>query len=304
MKRSKHIQALYLVTLISTLFSCSGVSFIKQDDLYTSKEDLIEEDPISTRTSGYSREALRAGFNLVWQDEFDGSEIDGFNWQHLIDGNGGGNNELQYYTKSKANSFVKNGLLHIKAIERSTPLHGCNYTSARLHSRGQANWTYGRFDVRAKLPVQQGIWPAIWMLPKEETYGKWPQSGEIDIVETIGHEPKNVYGTIHYGPKWPENLHTGDTTQTARGNVSQAFHLYSVEWDTEGIRWYLDDKLFASKTKKDIAPHKWPFDQPFYLILNLAIGGNWPGNPDKETVFPKYMFVDYVRVYQKNEKKS
>ncbi|HSZ72223.1 MAG TPA: glycoside hydrolase family 16 protein, partial [Cytophagaceae bacterium] len=207
------------------------------------------------------------------------------------------NNELQYYTASKANSYIKDDFLVIKAAQQN--YKGKFYTSARLRTKGKADWTYGRYDIRAKTPVQQGVWPAIWMLPTDWVYGAWPQSGEIDIMESIGSKPTTLVGTLHYGDAWPNNKHTGTDYILKEGDLSTQFHLFSVEWEPNVIRWYIDDSLYATKTPKDLEPSKWPFDQKFHMILNLAIGGQWPGPPDETTTFPKYMFVDYVRVYQK-----
>lgn len=294
--KNKLLYFTLLVTGGALLVQCAGVSLVQQADLYKSANDLIEIDPITTKDNGYKSPLTMDGWEIVWQDEFNGPEIDTTKWTHEVNGDGGGNNELQFYTASKANSYIKDGFLVLKAIDQ--PYRGKFYTSARLNTKFKGDWKYGRFDIRAKTPVQQGVWPAIWMLPTDGVYGGWPKSGEIDIMESIGHKPTTLHGTLHYGPDWPNNKHTGASYELPVP-FDQAFHVFSVEWEENEIRWYIDGELFSTKTAADLDPHPWPFDQRFHLLLNLAIGGNWPGPPDENTTFPKYMWVDYVRVYQK-----
>lgn len=286
--------------VITVIIGCvETVRIAKQEDLYHRHDAYKPEDLIVTSDVGFNHDLKRDDWSLVWSDEFSDTKLDTTAWTYEVNGDGGGNNELQYYTDFKTNSWVRNGLFHIKAIEEA--YKGKPYTSARIITKHKKGYTYGRFDIRAKTPTQQGVWPAIWMLPVNEEYGGWPKSGEIDIFESIGNKPTTVYGTLHYGPAWPKNKHTGGNVNTER-DLEDEFHVYSVEWEPEEIRWYIDDVLFSIKTKKDLAPYPWPFDKEFFIILNLAIGGEWPGPPDGTTVFPKYMFVDYVRVYEKAEK--
>ncbi len=297
LKKYFRLAAVPCLALLS-LSSCSTAAFVEQPDLYQSASDVIAVDNTTTTDNGYKPATKKSGWNLVWTDEFDQPQIDTNKWSHEVNGDGGGNNEQQYYTASKANSYINNNkYLVLKAIKQN--YKGKFYTSARMRTKKKADWTYGRFDIRAKIPVQQGVWPAIWMLPTDWVYGPWPQSGEIDIMESIGHQPTTVYGTIHYGDAWPNNKHIGDTTIIQKGDLSTDFHVFSVEWEPNEIRWYFDDVLYSTKKNTDVTPHKWPFDQNFHMILNLAIGGEWPGPPDDNTTFPKYMFVDYVRVYKK-----
>ncbi|MCX6182767.1 MAG: glycoside hydrolase family 16 protein [Bacteroidetes bacterium] len=287
-----------LCIALFAMYSCSHVSMVEQPDLYESASENIAVDLTSTPDNGFKEPIKKDGWELVWSDEFAGTEIDSTKWTHEVNGDGGGNNELQYYTASKANSYIiDKKYLVLKAIKQN--YKGKFYTSGRLNTRYKHGWTYGRFDIRAKTPVQQGVWPAIWMLPTDYVYGTWPQSGEIDIMESIGHQPKTCYGTIHFGQPWPNNSYKGEHTDVAEGDLSTAFHVYSVEWEPKEIRWYLDGVLYSTKKTTDTDPHRWPFDQTFHMILNLAIGGQWPGPPDESTTFPKYMFVDYVRVYKK-----
>lgn len=245
------------------------------------------------------------GWKLVWHDEFDEPEVSPLRWEFEVNGKGGGNNELQYYTARKENCFIDNGMLVIQALKETYtgPDGTRQYTSARLRTRHRGDWLYGRFEIRAKLPYGKGIWPAIWMMPTDERYGGWPSSGEIDIMELLGHEPNKVYGTLHFGGPWSNHQQSGASYRLPSGTFAEDFHVFALEWDTTTIRWYVDDKLYSTKTQ-DVwdtyaAPGPAPFDQRFYLILNVAVGGNWPGNPDATTVFPQRMWVDYVRVFQR-----
>lgn len=240
---------------------------------------------------------------LVWEDEFESRAIDRSKWMNDVNANGGGNKELQYYTDEPENSFIERGNLVIVALkERYTGLDGeKDYTSAKLTTKFRGIWKYGRIDVRARLPIGQGIWPAIWMLPQNSEYGKWSASGEIDIVETLGHEPTTVHGTIHYGGQWPQNQSKTKSVELESGTVADDFHTYSVIWDEGKIQWFLDGNLYHEATEWSSSGGAFPapFDEEFYLILNVAVGGNWPGNPDLTTLFPVRMEVDYVRVYQR-----
>lgn len=282
--------------------SCSTFSLVKQPDLYKPGEELIEADPTPPGDKGYKTPVEREGWTLVWQDEFNGESLDTTKWTHEVNGDGGGNNELQYYTKSPNNTYMKDGKFVIKAMRQD--YKGKPYTSGRVNTKNKAGWTYGRFDIRARLPIQQGAWPAIWMLPTDYVYGGWPQSGEIDIMEIIGSKPSTLHGTLHYGQPWPNNKNIGGTIQLKQGTFEDEYHVFSCEWEENNIRFYLDDTLYATRTPADLAPQPWPFDQTFHMLLNVAVGGNWPGPPDETTVFPKYMFVDYVRVYQRNTQKT
>ena len=243
------------------------------------------------------------GYKLVWNDEFDGPPIDAGRWTHEVNARGGGNNELQYYTDRLNNSFIENGMLVIHAIrEKYTDDEGTrDYTSARLNTKNKGDWKYGWFEIRAKMPWGRGLWPAIWFLPTDNVYGGWAASGEIDMMEYLGHEPNQVYGTLHYGGRWPENVHTGCSFTLESARFDQGFHTFALQWDTTSISWFVDDSLYQTQTSwySSEAPFPSPFDQRFHLILNVAVGGNWPGDPDDSTVFPQEMMVDYVRVFQK-----
>jgi beta-glucanase (GH16 family) len=246
-----------------------------------------------------------AGWDLVWHDEFDGTSIDLSKWEHEVNAKGGGNNELQYYTARSANSYVKDGALVIQALrENFTGAEGTReYTSARMRTLKKGDWKYGRFDIRAKLPRGQGLWPAIWMLPTDWVYGGWAASGEIDIMELLGQDIKTVYGTLHYGGQWPDNVHTGTSFKLTQGDFSNEFHVFRLDWEVNEFRWYVDDQLYQTQKQWHTKgkPYPAPFDQRFHLLLNVAVGGNWPGNPDATTTFPQTMTVDYVRVYKRTE---
>ena len=241
-------------------------------------------------------------YQLVWSDEFDGDAIDTTKWAFQIgDGSaegipGWGNNELEYYTDRPENAFIEGGNLVIEA--RQENFEGAAYTSARLRTKDLADWKFGRIEARARLPKGQGIWPAIWMLPTLEVFGGWPKSGEIDIMELVGHEPETVHGTVHYGPDWPNNQFSGRPYTLSDGDFSDDFHVFSIEWVENTIDFYVDGNSFFRVAQSTTSPHPYPFNQIFHLILNVAVGGNWPGNPNSDTVFPQRMEVDYVRVYQ------
>lgn len=250
------------------------------------------------------------GWQLIWQDEFNGSSIDYSKWEHEINAKGGGNNELQYYTARPDNSYVANGRLVIQALKESYtgPEGHRNYTSARLRTLNKGDFLYGRIDVRAKLPAGQGLWPAIWMLPTDWVYGGWAASGEIDIVEAVNLKAgggNKIYGTLHYGGPWPDNTHTG-TSFTPATSVVDNFHTYSIEWEPGEIRWYVDGQHYQTQNSwwSSGGAYPAPFNQRFHIILNVAVGGNWPGSPNNSTVFPQRMEVDYVRVYKWGEDPS
>ncbi len=252
------------------------------------------------------------GWSLVWSDEFDGASIDSSRWEHEVNCWGGGNNEDQCYTDDPKNSFLQDGFLHIVALDDSptgaiggpsndSTIVTLGHSSARLRTLGRGEWTYGRIEVRARLPYGQGLWPAIWMLPTDSIYGGWAASGEIDIMEAVNSGPDNnlVYGTLHYGAAWPNNTNSGTST-TPPSNIWEDFFSYAIEWEAGEIRWFVDDVHYATQTDwySEGNPFPAPFDQRFHLLLNVAVGGNWPGPPNDQTTFPQEMVVDYVRVYE------
>lgn len=242
-----------------------------------------------------------AGYTLVWADEFDYQGLpDSSRWAYDTEGNawGWGNNELQHYTEGRSeNALVKDGMLEITA--RKEAMGGKEYTSARLMTKGKGDWLYGRVVVRAKLPTGKGTWPAIWMLPTDWKYGKWPHSGEIDIMEHVGYERDSIYATAHTGA-YNHVLNTHKSKPLYVPDSEQVFHDYILEWEPEEYRVYVDDKHVFTFQNEGKTSEEWPFDQRFHLLLNLAVGGNWGGKHGVDPqVFPQTMLVDYVRVYQK-----
>ena len=246
--------------------------------------------------------SVQADQKLVWADEFNGESLDYTKWGVEENAYGGGNNELQIYRWDKRNLRVEDGNLVMEAHHDNPNVVGTTrpYSSARIRTKHRGDWKYCRVDVRAKLPVGKGIWPAIWMLPTDEKYGGWASSGEIDIMELVGHEPSTYHGTLHYGGAWPKNRHSGEKFKLSRGTFADKFHVFSVNWQEGKITWSIDGEVWQTQQKWDSEkkPYPAPFDQRFHLILNLAVGGRWPGNPDAMTNFPATMLVDYVRVYQ------
>lgn len=238
-------------------------------------------------------------WRLVWSDEFDqadGSVPDASKWSYETGGNGWGNNELEYYTSRTNNVRIEDGKLVIEA--RAENFAGKHYTSARLLTKGKWAWTYGRIEARIKIPRGQGIWPAFWMLGTNIASASWPTCGEIDIMENIGREPGLIHGTVH-GPGYSGSGGIGGPGSLP-GDAAFAddFHVYSIDWETNRIRWFVDGQLYFTLTPANLPPGtKWVYNQPEFLLLNLAVGGAWPGNPDAATTFPQRMVVDYVRVY-------
>lgn len=245
-------------------------------------------------------------WSLAWSDEFDGpsgSSVDAAKWSFDIGGGGWGNNELQSYTNRTANAKLQGGALVITALKESfigPDNITRNYTSARLLTRNKFTQTYGRFEARIKVPYGQGIWPAFWMLGHNLDTAGWPNCGEIDIMENIGREPSIVHGTLH-GPGYSgANGVTGSYALPPSQKFSDEYHTFAVEWEPNVIRFYVDGLLYKTRTPADLpAGKEWVFNHPFFLILNVAVGGAWPGNPDATTVFPQQMLVDYIRVYQR-----
>ncbi|MFH1500006.1 MAG: glycoside hydrolase family 16 protein [Verrucomicrobiota bacterium] len=260
-------------------------------------------DPLSPAVGANSLVDL-SRWRLVWSDEFDGPVIDPAKWSFEVNAWGGGNNELQYYTDRPENAFIEDGRLHLVARrEEFTGPEGTRaYTSARIRTLGKGDWKYGRFEIRAKLPSGQGLWPAIWMLPTDSPHGGWAAGGEIDIMELVGHRPDEVLGTLHYGGAWPRNVHSGETWRlpAGEGTFADDFHVFAIEWGSREIRWFIDGRHVQTQRvwHTESAPYPAPFDHKFHLLLNVAVGGGLPGNPDESTVFPQEMVVDYVRVYQ------
>jgi len=247
--------------------------------------------------------------NLIWHDEFDGaagSGVDPAKWNHDTGGQGWGNQERERYTSGTANAALDgNGNLVITAAAEPPTTtdqcwYGtCRYTSARLKSQSRFAQAYGRFEARIRIPRGQGLWPAFWMLGSDIGTVGWPQCGEIDVMENIGKEPAIVHGTMH-GPGYSGGNGIGRADTLASGAFADSFHVYAVEWQPDTVRWYVDGALYHQVTPANLPPGThWVFNHPFFLLLNVAVGGGWPGDPDSTTTFPQQMTIDYVRVYRR-----
>ena len=241
---------------------------------------------------------------LVWSDEFNGQPgtlPDPAKWTMETGGGGYGNHELETYTDRPENVQQRDGNLVITARKESftgSDKIQRGYTSARLLTKGHFAQAYGRFEARMKLPVGKGIWPAFWLLGENVDTTHWPACGEIDILETIG-DPHTMYSTLH-GPGYSGGHAISAKFPLPEGQaIDDGFHIYAVEWAPEQIRFFFDDHLIVERTPKDLPPGtRWVYDHPFFILLNFAVGGDWPGNPNEQTLFPQQLLVDYVRVYQ------
>lgn len=250
--------------------------------------------------NGYSTPDQYTGYHLEWSDEFNGPNISSSNWSFEVgDGCpnncGWGNSELEWYTDRPQNSFITDGKLVIEA--RRENMGGKLYTSARMKSQGKKFFQFGRIDIRALLPVGQGIWPAIWMLGENINSKGWPACGEIDIMEYLGHESNKVYGTGHWGFNIASHQYQGSSILSQGNNYNEAWHVFSISWKEDEIIWLVDDVPFFTLTPSQTSQNH-PFNDPFFFIFNVAVGGNWPGSPDGNTVFPQRLAIDYVRVFQ------
>src|SRR5580700_7783059 len=244
------------------------------------------------------------GWTLTWSDEFngpDGSAVDPTKWTHDVGGTGWGNDELEYYTDGSQNAVVQGGYLVITATTQGASQYSCSYgtckyTSARLKTQGLFAQEYGRFEARAQMPTGQGLWPAIWALGDNINTVSWPACGEIDFMETIGSDISTNHGSLHmpssYGPSGTFKLPNG-------ASFADAFHTFAIEWEKGTIRFYVDEQLYETQTLSSVpAGDTWEFDHPFFLLINVAVGGQWPGSPDSTTTFPQTLKVDWVRAYQ------
>lgn len=272
---------------IPTGASGIGTVTIRNDDTYV----FIPADGYETPTS-------YTGYTSAWADEFNGTSLDLTSWGFDVGGGGWGNNELQYYTNNRPeNVFLTDGKLVIQA--RKETFSGREYTSSRILTKGKKEFTFGRIDIRAKLPVTKGIWPALWMLGKKIDQTNWPACGEIDIMELVGKEPNKVHATMHWAqPNGSRQLYTTTYTR-ASGTYADKFHVYSLVWEADQIEIFIDDISYNKFDKSKVGGAAYPFNEPFFLIFNVAVGGDWPGSPDAASVFPQQMAVDYVRVFKK-----
>jgi beta-glucanase (GH16 family) len=275
-----------------------------------SADKAVPPSPADTRPTTSPASADRPGWKLTWSDEFDGpdgSQADPAKWTYDIGGDGWGNHEFEYYTHDLTNSVIKDGKLYLIATDRDTRKYYAWYgramfTSARITTRGKFSQKYGRFEARIKVPQGLGMWPAFWMLGADYPQVEWPQCGEIDIMENIGDEPSVVHGTLHAPGRgiYMDEGFGGDYTLPNAKALADHFHVYAVEWEPSVFRFYFDDILYKTITRLNVPNRsQWVWDHPFFILLNLAVGGDWPLPPDFTTRFPKSMAVDYVRVYSK-----
>jgi beta-glucanase (GH16 family) len=236
---------------------------------------------------------------LVWADEFTTTKIDDTKWGFQngdgcdINLCGWGNNELEYYRPE--NATQADGILTITAKKEN--FMSRQYTSSKMRSIYKGDIKFGRIEARMKMPKGQGIWPAFWMLPTDNVYGAWPLSGELDILEYLGHQNQTIHGTLHFGQPWPNNQSTTQSFTTKGPGFDEDYHIYALEWSADDIKWFIDGYLYSTKNRNSLNGQPWPFDQRFYFILNMAVGGNWPGAPNFSTQFPQEFKIDYVRVY-------
>ncbi|MFV0265505.1 MAG: family 16 glycosylhydrolase [Draconibacterium sp.] len=240
-------------------------------------------------------------WELVWSDEFNTDGLpDTSKWNYDTRGNtyGWGNNEKQWYTVADPdNVYIRDGILTITAIKE--PTENKDYSSARLTTKNKGDWQYCKVEVKAQMPAGKGTWPAIWMLSTNNTYGNWPKSGEIDIMEHVGYDPDTVHSTVHT-EFFNHTIGTQVGKEIYQPTATTDFHVYSMEWDANEIRSYVDGQQYFRFKNNEEGPGAWPFDQPFHLILNLAVGGGWGGKHGIDsTLFPHHLLIDYVRVYQK-----
>jgi beta-glucanase (GH16 family) len=258
------------------------------------QEHEINQDEPNIPSGGYSTPEHYTGMSLVWHDEFDGDKLNISDWKHELGGSGWGNNELQYYQEK--NTSVHDGYLIIAAEKENTG--GKNYTSSRIITQGKKEFQYGRVDIRALLPKGQGIWPALWMLGSNVSTVGWPACGEIDIMEMIGGPGKDntVHGTAHWDNAGSHASFGGKRTLDPPKILADEFHVFSIVWTPTAITWYIDDVQYEviDTTPSELSE----LQNKFYFIFNVAVGGNWPGNPDATTTFPQRMVVDYIRVFQ------
>lgn len=264
----------------ATIDDATGIGTIRNDDDFQPIDD-----------TGYSTPTSYAGMTMVWSDEFDGASVNMNDWTFETGATGWGNNELQNYTNG-GNVYQALGKLVIEARQESAN----SFTSTRMITQGKQSFKYGRIDIRAKLPQGQGLWPALWMLGENFSSVGWPKCGEIDIMELIGHQPSTVYGTVHWADGSDNHAEYGGNTSLSSGVFADEYHVFSIIWDAQQIRWYLDDNLYHTIDITD--PTLSEFHEEFFFIFNVAVGGNWPGNPDGTATFPQRMIVDYVRVFQ------
>lgn len=302
-----------LLIYVSILWGCGnkGENKVNQETVDNTEIEgnfAEDEDELMTENEEKKDKTTDGEYQLIWEDNFDGNKLNTADWNYELHEPGWVNNELQEYTASEDNTYVKDGILIIQALKNVDENGKVSYTSGRINTQNKHDFKYGKFEVRAKVPSGQGFLPAFWMMPTNENlYGQWPKCGEIDIMEVLGHETDKAYATLHFGE--PHTQKQGSYVTSGKDFASE-FHTYTCEWNPGEMNFYIDGVLFHTvndwftmKPGFEEIAYPAPYDQPFYMILNLAVGGNWPGNPDDSTTFDEnaQLQVDYVRVYRKDE---
>lgn len=289
--RSVAIRACTVIAVLCSLLACSSCG----------GGGTTSSTSQNSGNTGASTYNWNGTWTIAWSDEFnaaDGSAPDSSKWTYDLGGGGWGNQELETYTNLPENAQISGGNLVITAVQKTSET-ATSYTSARLKTQGLFSQQYGRFEARIKIPAGQGLWPAFWMLGNNIATAGWPACGEVDIMENIGKLPATIYGSIHAAGASGEASLGGE--YDAAGKLSDDFHVYAVEWEPGVMRFYVDNALYETHKIADFASSSsWVFDQqPMFLIMNVAVGGSWPGSPDSTTSFPQQMLVDYVRVYKR-----
>ena len=278
-----------LLLMVSLIAACDLTKAQEQN----SQAAALTVSPSPAPTTEFTA-LQREGWILTWYDTFSDKELNTRNWVVETGGNGWGNNELQLYTNHPDNLRIEEGMLIIEAYRERYQRH--EYTSARIKTQFLRFYKYGRVEARIKIPSGQGLWPAFWMLGTNFPEVGWPACGEIDIMENVGFEPNRVHASAHGVGNSGSNSMTG--YYDAPAALSEDFHVYAIEWSADEIRWFFDGQEYYRISSSDMRG-EWVFDHPFFIIINLAVGGNWPGSPDETTQFPQQMLVDYVSVYQR-----
>lgn len=299
----RRIVAIMCATLMLTplLAGCTGTGT-------TPDTEVVEETVVVEEGVPQVGDVDEDGFRLIWSDEFSGDSLSDADWNYETHEVGWVNHELQEYVPSEEYAYVKDGELIIQPVKKEE--NGkVSYYSGRVNTQGKHDYKYGKFEARIKVPEGKGFLPAFWMMPLDESYyGQWPKCGEIDIMEVLGNQTNTNYGTVHFGE--PHNQHQGTYTLEDGGDFSKEYHVFAVEWEPGVMKWYVDGNQyyetsdwFTKVDGEEEKPYPAPFNQPFHVILNVAVGGDWPGDPDDTTIFDERaaMYVDYVRIYQKDE---
>lgn len=271
---------------------------ISTNEVVITIENDDQDFTITIPDSGFSTPEEYTGWDIFWRDEFDADVLNEEDWTFETgNGNWGwGNNELEFYRKQ--NTQLVDGNLVIQA--RKETFNGFDYTSSRIKTQNKVDFTFGRVDIRAVIPEGQGIWPALWMLGSNFGNIGWPRCGEIDIMELIGHQPSTVHGTVHYPDPNGDRLQNTKHRNLTSGKFSDEFHVFSLIWEDDSIEWLVDGQKFHSVSRASLGTQNpYPFNDDFFFIFNVAVGGTWPGSPDATTVFPQNMIVDYIRVFKK-----